>query len=479
MITRDKHGPIYMNSNDYKNIRQLFDDYIQMYAGRDDRLTTYFSEDFSGFTGSGDFLVKDREKWAEITREDFAQVSDPIRIDLIDLSIQLLADTIAVTTGFFTINLPIEDHILSGETARLVLIFRKETQGWKISHSSISIPYYQAREGEVYPLKELTSRNLYLEKLVLKRTIQLQKLNENLMVQESHYRLLTENASDVVWRVDKDFSFTYISPADERLRGYSAEEVLGHSVLEIFDEEGIETLKKMVQKRQELEQLGISGPMVFEAKHRCKDGRWLWAEVSSSPERDENGEITGYHGISREITERKQAQELIQQLAFYDTLTKLPNRRLLDDRLEQALSKSKRFGHPMAVLYLDLDNFKQINDSFGHDVGDELLKVVADRLLACVRGLDTVCRQGGDEFFIVLSEITQAHDAQLVAEKIIRSVNETICIKGNKMNITTSIGIALYQANSPDSAVTLVKKADIAMYEAKHKGRNRFSLYQE
>lgn len=133
----------------------------------------------------------------------------------------------------------------------------------------------------------------------------------------------------------------------------------------------------------------------------------------------------------------------------------------------------------MAVLYLDLDNFKQINDSFGHDVGDELLKVVADRLLACVRGLDTVCRQGGDEFFIVLSEITQAHDAQLVAEKIIRSVNETICIKGNKMNITTSIGIALYQANSPDSAVTLVKKADIAMYEAKHKGRNRFSLYQE
>src|SRR5450759_2643183 len=102
-----------MDASDYQKIRQLFDDYLQMYSSRDDRLTTYFSEDFSGFTGGGDFLVKDREEWIEITRQDFAQVKDPIRIELKDSAIQSLADTIAVATGFFTIHLPIDDHILS------------------------------------------------------------------------------------------------------------------------------------------------------------------------------------------------------------------------------------------------------------------------------------------------------------------------------------------------------------------------------
>src|SRR5450759_4643350 len=136
-----QRGPI-MDAIDYKEIRQLFDVYLQMYSSRDDRLTTYFSEDFSGFTGGGDFLVKDRDEWVAITRQDFAQVKDPLRIELKDLAIQSLSDTIAVTTGFFTIHLPIDDHILSRETARLVLIFRKESAGWKIAHSSISIPYY-------------------------------------------------------------------------------------------------------------------------------------------------------------------------------------------------------------------------------------------------------------------------------------------------------------------------------------------------
>src|SRR5450759_5942993 len=152
-----------MDASDYQTIRQLFDDYLRMYASRDDRLTTYFSEDFSGFTGGGDFLVKDREEWVAITRQDFAQVKDPIRIELKDLSIQSLADTIAVATGFFTIHLPIEDHILSRETARLVLIFREENAGWKITQRSISIPYFLVREGEIYPLKELVDRNQMLD----------------------------------------------------------------------------------------------------------------------------------------------------------------------------------------------------------------------------------------------------------------------------------------------------------------------------
>ena len=191
-----------MDASDYQEIRQLFDDYLRMYASRDDRLTTYFSEDFSGFTGGGDFLVKDRDEWVAITRQDFAQVKDPIRIELKDLAIQFLAETIAVATSFFTIHLPIPDHVLSRETARLVLIFRKESANWKISHSSISIPYHLVREGEVYPLKELVDRTQFLEELVAERTSQLSEVNDNL--QQANQQLVREIAEHKQTEADKE-----------------------------------------------------------------------------------------------------------------------------------------------------------------------------------------------------------------------------------------------------------------------------------
>jgi signal transduction histidine kinase/CheY-like chemotaxis protein len=144
-----------------------------MYASRDDRLTDFFSENFSGITGSGELLTKERDEWVAITRQDFAQVKDPLRIELKDLITQSLSDTIAVATSSFTIHLPIKDHILSRKTARLVLIFRKETAGWKICHSSISIPFAMVQEGEIYPLQDMEERNALLEELVVERTMQL------------------------------------------------------------------------------------------------------------------------------------------------------------------------------------------------------------------------------------------------------------------------------------------------------------------
>lgn len=161
-------------------IRSLFEEYIEMYASRDDRLTARFSEDFSGYTGGGDFLVKDREEWVKITRQDFSQVPNRIRIEMLDLALQDLADDVVVTTGFFHIHLPISDQILSRETARLVLIFRLEGGDWKIVHSGISIPYYGVREGEVYPLKGLHERNRELEALVEERTRALEEANDKL-----------------------------------------------------------------------------------------------------------------------------------------------------------------------------------------------------------------------------------------------------------------------------------------------------------
>jgi ketosteroid isomerase-like protein len=162
---------------DQQSIRGLLDDYLKKYATRDDRLTSLFSADFSGFTGGGDFLVKDRDSWVAITRQDFAQVRDHLRLELKDVALQSLAETVVVATSFFTIHLPIKDHVLSRETARLVLVFRKEAAGWRISHSSISIPYHLVREGEVYPMKEVTNRTQILERLVDQRTAQLHEAN--------------------------------------------------------------------------------------------------------------------------------------------------------------------------------------------------------------------------------------------------------------------------------------------------------------
>ncbi|MFA5912560.1 MAG: diguanylate cyclase [Burkholderiales bacterium] len=161
-------------------IRSLFDEYIEMYAARDDRLTARFSENFSGYTGGGDFLVKNRDEWVKITRQDFAQVTGRLRIEMLDLSMQEISADVVVVTAFFHIHLPIVDHILSRETARLVLIFRLESGDWKIVHSGISIPYHLVREGEVYPIKGLHERNRELEALVDERTRALAEANNKL-----------------------------------------------------------------------------------------------------------------------------------------------------------------------------------------------------------------------------------------------------------------------------------------------------------
>ncbi len=163
-------------------IRSLFDEYIEMYAARDDRLTARFSENFSGYTGGGNFLVKDRDEWVKITRLDFSQVTDRIYIEMLDLSMQDISEDVVVVTAFFHINLPIPDQILSRETARLVLIFRIESEDWKIVHSGISIPYYGVRNGEVYPIKCLHERNHELEALVEERTRALEVANSKLEV---------------------------------------------------------------------------------------------------------------------------------------------------------------------------------------------------------------------------------------------------------------------------------------------------------
>ncbi len=166
-----------MNQDRQRLIRGLFEEYIERYASRDDQLTGHFSECFSGYTGGGDFLVTDRQAWVKITRQDFSQIKERLRIEMLDMSMQDLSDSVVVVTAFFHIHLPMPDHVLSRETARLVLIFRLEGDHWKIVHSGISIPYSLVQEGEVYPVKSLQERNDYLESLVEQRTRALEEAN--------------------------------------------------------------------------------------------------------------------------------------------------------------------------------------------------------------------------------------------------------------------------------------------------------------
>jgi len=179
------------------------------------------------------------------------------------------------------------------------------------------------------------------------------------------------------------------------------------------------------------------------------------------------------------VSDLQRSEEKVRQLAYYDTLTNLPNRRLLLDRLAQAVAQARRHDHSMAIMFVDLDRFKEINDALGHDVGDALLSQVAARLTGCVRSSDTVSRSGGDEFIVVLAEIAHPHDAARVAEKVIRAIDAPVGIGDQWLQVTASIGIAIYPDDDRDDVRELLKKADQAMYVAKRAGRNTYRFYSD
>jgi diguanylate cyclase (GGDEF)-like protein/PAS domain S-box-containing protein len=338
------------------------------------------------------------------------------------------------------------------------------------------------QQGDTYEfhafIADISQRKLKEDKLI--------ELQSQLTRSESLYRLLTEDALDVIWRTDRHLRLTYISPADQRLRGFRSDEVIGQSVLSMFTDEGARTVKQLMRAGRGSPRVGLTAEfMNFDVQHRCKDGRVLWGEVLAKPERDPEGVVTGYHGITREITQRKQLEDQVRQLAFFDPLTQLPNRRLLTDRLAIGLASSLRTGHHGALMFLDLDNFKTLNDVHGHAMGDLLLIEVAARLKACVRAVDTVSRFGGDEFVVLLGELETDHghslaQARAIAEKIRVSLSLpyqlTAATEGPSSPViehrcTASIGVKVF-AHGTASQDEILKGADAAMYRAKDGGRN-------
>ncbi|MBF0565793.1 MAG: EAL domain-containing protein [Nitrospirae bacterium] len=211
--------------------------------------------------------------------------------------------------------------------------------------------------------------------------------------------------------------------------------------------------------------------------NRKKNGEFYWQHVSVSPIKDQNGNITHFLSVTIDDIERRRAEERLKQLAHYDMLTGLPNRSLFEDRLEQTILQAKRFNFTFAIAFLDLDGFKLVNDTYGHNTGDLLLKEVAIRLSNAVRNSDTVARMGGDEFQILLSKITQPSDAASVVKKIISSINEPFFINGQKCAVGVSTGISIFP-NDGDSIEVLTKNADLAMYKVKEHGKNNYMFYE-
>lgn len=281
-----------------------------------------------------------------------------------------------------------------------------------------------------------------------------------------------ENSLEGIMITDDKARIISVNPAFTRLTGFRPEEVIGRNPsLLNSGRQGPGFYKDMWV------QLSAEGQWQGEIWNRRKSGELFPELLTITAIKDRDGTLTNYAAVFSDISQLKENEAHIRHLAYFDPLTGLPNRRLLEDRLQVALAHAHRNRKRAGVLFIDLDRFKRINDSLGHEVGDKLLMEVARRLCACLREDDTVARMGGDEFIVVLSDLTDPDDAAHTATRIIESLRRPVQVDAHELTVTTSIGISIYPDDSRES-VELIKNADTAMYRAKDEGRNAFQLYQ-
>ena len=289
------------------------------------------------------------------------------------------------------------------------------------------------------------------------------------------YRLLADNTNDMIVRSDLDGTRRYISPAAARLLGYEPQELLGTHPLDFVHPDEAGAYGRMLKQLE----MGQLTQAVTQQRYRRRDGSWLWVEISFSLTREEvTGEADGYVAVIRDISQRKEAEHEMARLARHDPLTGLPNRLHFRERFEQEIARAVRNRGGFALFCLDLDRFKLVNDTLGHQAGDTLLKVVTQRLKSVLRTEDTIARLGGDEFVIIQTGQGCTKDAVRMAERLLEVVSPPVDLGGYPMGIGISIGIALAPGDGLDPD-HLYARADQALYRAKTAGRNTFSLYTE
>jgi len=303
---------------------------------------------------------------------------------------------------------------------------------------------------------------------------ELKEMEVSLQLSEERYRTIVENMTDGYYEVDLSGRFIFINDAFAATAGYRKEDVLGCNFQSFVDEE------QAAQGRRIFGQVFTTGNPVkgFEWTIRNRQGWEMTLELSVILVRDAENRPCGFRGIVRDITERRRAEEQIRYYAYHDVLTGLPNRNLLYDRVGIALANAARKKQGLAVMLLDLDNFKHFNDTMGHAAGDQILRGVADRLRRLIRKGDTVARIGGDEFIMIMTDVRFPGDAFNIAEKIIAIFSRPFLIDGQEVSLTVSAGVALYPRDGKDFDY-LKKCADTAMYQAKEKGRNCFVVFTE
>jgi len=332
----------------------------------------------------------------------------------------------------------------------------------------------------------LLSVESVLHKHRLERAVE--QMHLKLGLSEKRHRFIVENSPDIIYMLDEDGNFSFVNERTASLLGYRTEEMVGQYFAGFVHPEDLERVKYAVRERRSEKRASRNIEFRFIKKSDAtlqQEGsdQYLPVELNAmgiylNSNGDEGPDFLGTYGVARDISERKRAEELLNYQLYHDVLTGLPNRALFQDRLEQAASWAERNSSRFALIFMDMDRFKAINDSYGHVVGDALLRKVALTMKRYIRKTDTLARIGGDEFNLLLPEISQVEDAALIADKIVSHFNnESLVVDGHEILIGFSAGIAVYPDHGTD-LTQLVHNADTAMYHVKKRGKRGFALYE-
>jgi diguanylate cyclase (GGDEF)-like protein/PAS domain S-box-containing protein len=313
-------------------------------------------------------------------------------------------------------------------------------------------------------------------------------MEERLKESEALHKFIVNNSPDLIYLLDRNGCFTYVNDRFELLLGYRNEELTGRHYSELIFDDDLDAARNLFNERR----TGDRASRNVELRVRSRRVRTLdrpfqtqtvWMDLTAQgrydpPDERSRENFIGTYGTARDISQRKEAEQVINFQAYHDLLTHLPNRALLKDRLSLAITQAQRNKRRLAVMFLDLDRFKIVNDTLGHTMGDRLLKAVANRLQGCLRGGDTLSRFGGDEFTLLLPEVRTRDDVVVIASKILDKLGAPFVIDGHELFVGASIGVAMYP-EAGDSVESLVQSADIAMYHVKGRGKNGYQFFSD
>ncbi|MBF0344941.1 MAG: diguanylate cyclase [Nitrospirae bacterium] len=322
----------------------------------------------------------------------------------------------------------------------------------------------KTKEQLIEELCDLRSRLSAIQRNVL----ECDEIEAHLVESESRFHIMADSAPVFIWMSDNGTGRNYFNKVWLDYTGKTLSEEENEGWLKGVHPEDYQRCKETILKVYEEKQ-----PFRMEYRLKRHDGVYRWILDTGTPRKTSDGKFVGFIGSCIGITERKEAEERLKYIAHFDILTGLPNRMLFFDRLEQAIAQAKRYNYTVALLYVDLNRFKHVNDTYGHQMGDIVLKESAVRIHNSVRDADTVARIGGDEFNVILTRVNEKKDVQHIAENIIAAMSKPFNIDGIECSVGASIGISLYPSDASDTDM-LIKKADAVMYKVKELGRSDY-----